>query len=619
MPYSAASTRTFLDASGPIIGIDLGTTNSLVGVVDSGFPILLADGEGRRILPSAVHFPESGEPIVGEPALRMQALAPERTITSVKRFMGRRLDEMDGENADHTLETGDDGFVAIRVGSQKLAASRISAKILDCLKNVAESALETQISRAVITVPAYFNDAQRNATKQAGELAGLTVERIVNEPTAAALAYGLDKLGERSRVAVYDLGGGTFDISILELNQGVFQVIATTGDTRLGGDDIDAAIVDWLQNNLKIRDPSRETSVRLREAARQAKETLSTRDEAEISLPFLDGAQSFAPTLTRTEFERLARPIFARTRPHCLKVLADAGIASPADELDAVVLVGGSTRIPAVRRLVAEIFGRDPDTSQNPDDAVALGAAIQAGILSGALQNMVLLDVTPLSLGIETFGGLMNVIIPRNTTIPAKAGELFTNAVANQESMLIRVLQGEREMARDNWELGQFRIDFEPGPKGAARVGVQFAIDENGLLTILARDTKTNTDRVLEIKNAAVDVGDEEVEKMIGESVDFAFEDMNERIWTEARLKSEELLPAVDLALEKMGGQLDQAERQTVRAAAAEVKSALESDPRDLNRLKTANQALDQATEHLAALLVETAMANALKEQLESQ
>jgi len=595
----------------PIIGIDLGTTNSLVGVVDSSFPILLADTEGNRLLPSAVYFGDDEEAEVGHPALRRQALSPERTVTSIKRFMGRRLEEIDPQSADRRLVRLEEDRLGLHVGDRVRTPEQISAAILRTLKDTAATALETEVSRAVVTVPAYFNDAQRAATKHAGELADLTVERILSEPTAAALAYGLDKLDERSRVAVYDLVGGTFDISILELRDEVFQVIATSGDTRLGGDDLDRAIVDWIRAREDIPgDPT--VQARLLQAARQAKETLSTNDSAEIELPFLSAEKNLSLTLNRETFEDLARPIIQRTRPHCLRALEDAGIDDPAEAVHEVILVGGSTRIPLVREFTETIFGQAPNISQHPDEAVALGAAIQAGILSGALQNLVLLDVTPLSLGIETFGGLMNVIIPRNTTIPAKAGELFTNAVANQESMLIRVLQGEREMARDNWDLGRLTLDFEPGPKGSARVGVQFRIDADGILQVLARDTKRDTDRVLEIQHAAVNVDDQAVEEMVSASLDYAFHDMNERIWTEARLKSEELLPAVDAALDRAGEELAAEEKDAILAAAAEVRTALDADPPDVNRLKAANQALDEATEHLAAALVERAMAASL-------
>lgn len=598
--------------SSPLLGIDLGTTNSLVGVVDSGFPILLADQDGRRLLPSAVHFPRTGEaPLTGHPALRCLAVEPERTVTSIKRFMGRRIDEVQPTEADHRLVRLDGDRLGLRIGSQIHTPEQISAHLLRRLKTIAETALETAVSRAVITVPAYFNDAQRHATKTAGELAGLTVERILAEPTAAALAYGLDKLAEQSRVAVFDLGGGTFDISILELRDGVFQVIATAGDTRLGGDDIDRALASWIQSECDLPGDL-SIQARLRQAARQAKEELSSKPEVELALPFLTADRNLSITVSRSILEKIASPFVQRTRAHCLRALADAGIAAASRELDQVILVGGSTRMPLVRNFVESVFGLPPNLSQHPDEAVALGATIQAGMLSGALRQMLLLDVTPLSLGIETFGGLMNVIIPRNTTIPAKAGELFTNAVPNQSEMLIRVLQGEREMARDNWELGQLTLNFEPGPKGSARVGVQFQIDANGILQVLARDTRTNTDQVLAIQHAAVNVEDDAVERMIAESVDFAFADMNERILTEARLKSEELLTAVDDALGKAGSELDPGEREAIRIAATAVRAALEATPADAQRLKQANRTLDEATEHLAAILVEKALSAGL-------
>jgi molecular chaperone DnaK len=586
----------------PILGIDLGTTNSLVGVVDSGFPILLADAEGSRLTPSAVHYAGDARITVGSAALRQRVLDPARTITSVKRLIGRRAGESEWQPVYDLKALGK-------------TPAQVSGDILKHLKGIAERALETEVSRAVITVPAFFNDAQRNETKRAGELAGLIVERIVSEPTAAALAYGLDKLEENKKIAVYDLGGGTFDISILEMREGVFQVLATAGDTQLGGDDMDRALADWiLQSSAGPTSMDASQRARLTVAAEDAKKKLSTESEITVELPFFQEATNLSVRVRRSDLETVAQPLIDRTRRHCQRALLDARIA--ASDLDDVILVGGSTRMPLVRRVVQEIFGREPNTSQNPDEAVGLGAVIQAGILSGALRNVVLLDVTPLSLGIETFGGLMNIIIPRNSTIPCRAGEMFTNAVANQQEMLIRVLQGERELAKDNWELGRIAVPFPPGPKGSARVGVQFAIDANGILQVLARDTVTNTDTVLEIQNSAVDVDDEKVEKMIAESVDFAFEDMNERIWTEARLKSEELLKAVDEALEQCAGLVPDDEVQKIRVAADEVRSVMQAEPHDARALKAANQALDDATQQLAVLLVERAMEAALERKL---
>ncbi|HWL53345.1 MAG TPA: molecular chaperone DnaK [Chthoniobacteraceae bacterium] len=602
--------------SSPIVGIDLGTTHSLIGVMDAGFPILLANAQGERLTPSVVHFPAEGEPLVGRAASRMRLLEPTRTLYSVKRLIGRRAGEAGEETADLPYQlTGQPG-APLRIalpGGNEPTPEAVSALILAQLKRQAETALEMPLTRAVITVPAYFNDAQRNATKAAGEAAGFQVERIINEPTAAALAYGLDKLGEKARVAVYDLGGGTFDISILELDNGIFTVRATNGNTRLGGDDIDRALVGWLAEAITeafgVKELSPAALSRVREAAIDAKHRLSETEETSVELPFLEEGKSFQTTLHRSRLEALARPVVEATRNHCIRVLADAGIT--AADLDEIILVGGQTRMPLVRQWVADFFGREPNTSQNPDEAVALGATIQAGILSGAVQNVVLLDVTPLSLGIETFGGLMNVIIPRNSTIPTKAGELFTNAVAGQRSVLIRVLQGERELANDNWELGRFELAFDASEgKGQARVGVQFEIDANGILHVLARDVKTGREQIVEMRSA-VDVSDEAVETMIAESLEHAFEDMAARVYTEARIKAEEMLPAVRNALGTVGDQLDAGERERIETAVGDVEAALEAE--NPNALKKATTTLDRATQNLATLVMEAAMEAALR------
>lgn len=580
-----------------IVGIDLGTTNSAIGVVDSGFPMLLADKDGKRIIPSAVWYGPDGILEVGHKALRRRHLNGLSVITSVKRYMGRDLSEDD------------------RAMLLQRSPEEISAEILRELKRIAESRMGQEIHKAVITVPAYFHDGQRLATKRAGELAGLEVVRILNEPTAAALAYGLDKLADSSRVAVYDFGGGTFDLSILEMHEGVFQVLATHGDTLLGGDDLDRAIADniWRIAGIDAQSISRENQLRWLEEAERVKCVMSDREREIFSLPFYDGQSSFSYTLERNELEQWMQPLIARTIRCCRMALNDANAAL--SSINALVLVGGSSRIPAVRRAVEDCFGRAPDLSQHPDEAIALGATIHAGVLSGAMKKMVLLDVTPLSLGIETLGGLMNVIIPRNTTIPCKAGEMFTNAVTDQRAMLVRVLQGEREMARDNWELGSVEVAFEPAPKGHARIGVQFRLDENGILEVLARDVKTGQDRILEIKHAAVDVSDEAIEKMVGESVEHAFSDMAERVWTEARLKAEELIPAVDAALAIGVDLCNDEELAMIQLAQQQVKDALSSQ--QANVLKAAVQKLDQATEFLAARIVEKAMNDAITRQLE--
>ncbi len=657
-----------------VVGIDLGTTNSLVATLDSGIPLVIADTEGKRLTPSVVHFPGgTAGPVVGGAASRVRVIKPAETVYSVKRFMGRRGEDLssDDRRVTYPLTWGKSGPVKVAVHGREYSPEEISSEILKKLRANAEAYFGQMVTRAVITVPAYFNDAQRNATKRAGELAGFTVERIINEPTAAALAYGLDKLKEHAKIAVYDLGGGTFDLSILELNEGVFQVLATSGNTRLGGDDIDARLAQFLL--LKIQQaggpelvdvanpeapsPSPERAgtrplegdrrssevlamlSRVREAAEEAKIRLSTESETRVSLPFLTPRFSFEYCLSRDELENLAREIVGRTRAHCLRSLADAKLE--AKDLDEVILVGGQTRMPLVRRFVSELFwcaefeetrggvrlgsehhpptGPRLNTSVNPDEAVALGAAIQAEILVGGLGSVLLLDVTPLSLGVETFGGLMNVIIPRNSTIPVKAGELFTTAADNQRSMLIHVLQGERERARDNWSLGRFTLDFEPAPRGVARVGVQFEIDANGILHVLARDIGSGRQTVVEMKSA-VDVEDSAVQKMVEESVEHAFSDLAARRWVETKLKARQLVGAARNGLRDCGGEFSADYQAEVERAIGETEAALatenlETETGDVPRLQAACAALDEATKPLAEVLMDKAMEAVLRKQ----
>lgn len=618
--------RGRFSAVGKIIGIDLGTTNSLVAVVDSGIPLVLADDQGRRLTPSVVRVPASGDPVVGWEAKRARAAHPETTITSIKRFMGRRGGDSDStkDALGYPVRAEGNAPVTVPLYGREWTPEEVSAEILKVLKTLAGEGMIELPEAAVITVPAYFNDAQRNATRKAGELAGLRVERIINEPTAAALAYGLNSLKEKSKIAVYDLGGGTFDLSILELNKGVFQVLATCGNTRLGGDDIDRALVGFLSEQLGQAGGPAVTkdagiAARLAEAAEEAKIRLSTETETTIALPFLTPEFSFEFELSREQLEQLAKPVVARTREYCLKALTDAGLASK--DLDQVILVGGQSRMPLVREFASEIFGCDDgkpelNTTQNPDEAVALGAAIQGGILSGDFSDLLLLDVTPLSLGIETFGGLMNVIIPRNTTIPVKRGEAFTTVADYQKDVLIHVLQGEREKAADNWSLGRFTLEFKPQPKGTAKMGVQFEIDADGILHVLARDIKTGNEKIVEMRSA-VDVDDDDVQQMIEESVEHAFDDIEERRWVEAQLRAEQTTEATRKGLETYGGELPEEQRAEIETALAEVAALLtekeKGGPVTAASLKDSNARLDSVTQPLAELMMDRVMEQMLE------
>ncbi|GAB4257107.1 MAG: molecular chaperone DnaK [Saprospiraceae bacterium] len=585
-----------------IIGIDLGTTNSCVAVMEGGEPVVIPNDEGKRTTPSIVAFLDNGERKVGDPAKRQAITNPTRTIASIKRFMGRRYSEVANElsQVSYKVVKGPNDTVRVEIDGRQYTPQEISAMVLQKMKKVAEDYLGQEVKEAVITVPAYFNDSQRQATKEAGEIAGLNVRRIINEPTAAALAYGLDKRHKDMTIAVYDLGGGTFDISILELGDGVFEVKSTNGDTHLGGDDFDRKIIDWLadefkkQENIDLRkDPM--ALQRLKEAAEKAKIELSSSSETEINLPYItavDGVpKHLVQKLTRAKFEQLVDDLVQRTIEPCRKALKDANLST--NDIDEIILVGGSTRIPRIQQVVEEFFGKKPHKGVNPDEVVAIGAAIQGGVLTGETQGVLLLDVTPLSLGIETLGGVMDTIIEANTTIPTKKSKIYSTAADNQPSVEIHVLQGERPLAKDNRSVGRFILDgIPPAPRGVPQIEVTFDIDANGILHVTAVDKGTGKKQDIRIE-ASTGLSKEEIEKMKREAEANAEADRQARERVEKLNAADSLIFQTEKQLKDYGDKIPADKRSAIDAALNDLKEAHKAE--DLDKIDSATAALNTA------------------------
>jgi len=603
---------------GKIIGIDLGTTNSCVAVLEGGEPVVIPNSEGMRTTPSMVAFSKKGERLVGAAAKRQAITNPEHTIFSIKRFMGRMYNEVEQEikEVPYKVIRGKNNVARVKIDDKEYSPPEISAMILQKMKQTAEDYLGQKVTEAVITVPAYFNDSQRQATKEAGVIAGLEVKRIINEPTAASLAYGLDKK-KNEKIAVYDLGGGTFDISILELGDGVFEVKSTNGDTHLGGDDFDQRIINWLVSEFKkaegvdlSKDPM--ALQRLKEAAEKAKIELSSTAQTEINLPFITatdaGPKHLNITLTRAKFEQLCDDLFTRTIEPCRTALKDAGLKI--DEIDEVVLVGGMTRVPKVQQIVKDIFGKEPHKGVNPDEVVAVGAAIQGGVLGGDVKDVLLLDVTPLSLGIETLGGVFTRLIEKNTTIPTRKSEIFSTAADSQTTVEIHVLQGEREMAVYNKTIGRFHLDgIPPAPRGIPQIEVTFDIDANGILNVSAKDKATNKEQSIRIE-ASSGLTKEEIERMMNDAKEHSAEDKKRREEVDIKNSADQLVYQTEKNLKEYGDKLDGETKGKIEAAVGRVKEALKGS--NINEIRSATDALNQIWQEAASkMYAQTANAQA--------